>query len=191
MTALAVNLKDDRQIQKAIESLLQCAICQEGFNQGFVTLGCGHSFHSHCVDTWKKREKSCPLCKDSIKKQVQNRGAPRLIPTLRKAANDLARLRILKEMKKNERSSSDLTGSPTRDSGALPGNDTDSGPSVPPACVRALGDVKRFSEQVGSSALSVHFWTGASVRGPERFHHQLTHLGDKETGMLRKCIIIL
>uniref|UniRef100_A0A0G4FHJ4 Uncharacterized protein n=1 Tax=Chromera velia CCMP2878 TaxID=1169474 RepID=A0A0G4FHJ4_9ALVE len=77
-------------------------------------------------------------------------------------------------------------GPPTRDSGALPGNDTDSGPSVPPACVRALGDVKRFSEQVGSSALSVHFWTGASVRGPERFHLQLTHLGDKETGMLRK-----
>jgi hypothetical protein len=43
-----------------------CAICLNTVRETrrHVPIRCGHLFHSHCIDDWKKRGKStCPVCR--------------------------------------------------------------------------------------------------------------------------------
>jgi hypothetical protein len=43
----------------------KCCICLERFkyDEGIHKLQCGHCFHGHCMDQWRKRSKTCPLCR--------------------------------------------------------------------------------------------------------------------------------
>ncbi|GAQ77739.1 hypothetical protein KFL_000030180 [Klebsormidium nitens] len=42
-----------------------CAICLVDYEEGALLrpLPCGHAFHTACIDTWLKKDPSCPLCK--------------------------------------------------------------------------------------------------------------------------------
>jgi hypothetical protein len=48
-----------------------CAICQYHLNPNkkrkrYVrTLPCGHHFHGKCIDKWKTKQYTCPLCRES------------------------------------------------------------------------------------------------------------------------------
>jgi len=45
----------------------QCSVCFSNMAQGTRTLGCGHTFHSRCVDRWKYTctggTPTCPMCR--------------------------------------------------------------------------------------------------------------------------------
>ena len=46
--------------------MTQCAICLNDVRQtrNSKALRCGHIFHSHCLENWKKRGKvTCPVCR--------------------------------------------------------------------------------------------------------------------------------
>lgn len=62
----------------------ECTICMaplsqqpegEDVTQGTRTLACGHTFHTHCIETWLLRNNLCPLCRA----EVPGTGRPRLI----------------------------------------------------------------------------------------------------------------
>ncbi|CAA0834418.1 RING-H2 finger protein ATL66 [Striga hermonthica] len=49
---------------------VECCICLGVFGDGEkvkVLPGCGHCFHSECVDRWLTAQSSCPLCRDSLR----------------------------------------------------------------------------------------------------------------------------
>lgn len=41
-----------------------CSIC---FENGEYQLACGHIFHKHCINQWKRKSNSCPMCRKEIK----------------------------------------------------------------------------------------------------------------------------
>lgn len=55
-----VKIIVDSNLQE-VDSL--CSICYE---QGDYQLACGHIFHKHCIQTWKRHQLSCPLCRACI-----------------------------------------------------------------------------------------------------------------------------
>jgi len=48
---------------------VKCTICLDDFDhrESVKQLPCGHPFHSHCIDTWLYRKRTCPLCLQHIK----------------------------------------------------------------------------------------------------------------------------
>ena len=55
-----------------IESNLQCSICNEVYAFS-VTISCEHTFCSDCIEKWKTKKKNCPICRTSIKGQVNTK----------------------------------------------------------------------------------------------------------------------
>ena len=55
-----------------------CPICYEDMGQiDLEFLPCCHKFHSKCIQEWKKRNPSCPLCKISIyTRDIDDNGRP-------------------------------------------------------------------------------------------------------------------
>eukprot|EP00760_Papus_ankaliazontas_P038702 PhM_4_TR9252/c0_g1_i1/m.76925 len=43
----------------------RCIVCQVEMSRGEVirVLPCGHQYHEHCITTWLRQKRSCPLCK--------------------------------------------------------------------------------------------------------------------------------
>ena len=54
------------------DSHLQCTICQEVFVKS-ITINCGHTYCRYCIKTWKKKNKTCPVCRSDIKIQIPTR----------------------------------------------------------------------------------------------------------------------
>lgn len=54
-----------------LESELQCTICSELFIKA-VTLGCTHSFCKFCIDQWKLKQKTCPICREKVTTQTRS-----------------------------------------------------------------------------------------------------------------------
>ncbi|CAK9177651.1 unnamed protein product [Ilex paraguariensis] len=52
-----------------------CSICMEEFavNQEMNHLPCNHFFHRHCIASWLKRSKTCPLCRCKVSLGKPNR----------------------------------------------------------------------------------------------------------------------
>jgi superfamily II DNA or RNA helicase len=48
---------------------IDCSICLEdvGSRLNIVNLGCGHLFHSDCINQWKNINDACPMCKRTIR----------------------------------------------------------------------------------------------------------------------------
>jgi len=44
----------------------ECPICLEPLDEGVSRLGCGHSFHSHCVRAHCEVASQCPVCRSEI-----------------------------------------------------------------------------------------------------------------------------
>ncbi|KAI0566617.1 hypothetical protein FGB62_7g450 [Gracilaria domingensis] len=44
---------------------MDCHICLERFEYGasLVMLSCDHVYHKHCIHTWLKQKRSCPICR--------------------------------------------------------------------------------------------------------------------------------
>ena len=53
------NLKDE----------FMCIICLDNFNKGetITRIKCDHYYHTHCIYTWFKKKKTCPLCDEILK----------------------------------------------------------------------------------------------------------------------------
>jgi hypothetical protein len=47
---------------------MNCPICYEDYNTRRVTTitKCNHKFHRNCLETWKNRSNSCPICRQNI-----------------------------------------------------------------------------------------------------------------------------
>lgn len=59
-----------RIVQKVDRSHDSCSICLADFTCGERVRqlpGCGHQFHSGCVDVWLLRQSECPLCKSDVR----------------------------------------------------------------------------------------------------------------------------
>lgn len=52
------------------EAEKSCSICQEEFeaSEEMGRLGCGHSYHVHCIKQWLSRKNACPVCKIAVSK---------------------------------------------------------------------------------------------------------------------------
>ena len=50
------------------KTLEQCSICYQPMLKGINTclLPCGHCFHLPCIQKWRKRVNTCPLCRQSL-----------------------------------------------------------------------------------------------------------------------------
>ena len=53
----------------------KCSICLEDNNNNKILLDCGHIYHALCIQKWKLRNNSCPICRQkiSMKKYAQNK----------------------------------------------------------------------------------------------------------------------
>lgn len=41
-----------------------CPVCMSAMSEGsYRTLDCGHVFHARCLDRWKRRSSTCPMCR--------------------------------------------------------------------------------------------------------------------------------
>ncbi|CAI2362590.1 unnamed protein product [Moneuplotes crassus] len=55
-----------------------CCVCLEDFNikETIIELHCdpkhGHLFHPDCIDSWSKKEKTCPLCRKDFVELIKN-----------------------------------------------------------------------------------------------------------------------
>jgi len=52
---------------------MTCSICLEELESNVRTLECLHSFHIPCLENWKQRQRTCPVCRepfDTIKYKV-------------------------------------------------------------------------------------------------------------------------
>ena len=43
-----------------------CPICHEEDTVVRHTLKCNHTFHLHCIDTWLRKNRTCPICRYTI-----------------------------------------------------------------------------------------------------------------------------
>ena len=43
-----------------------CSICLEKLNKNKVYLNCSHYFHKDCINNWKTRNNTCPICRTRI-----------------------------------------------------------------------------------------------------------------------------
>ena len=61
-------------INKLNEENKTCVICYEDFkdNEDAIFLPCFHFFHTKCIKEWLKKRDICPLCKISVKKNLNN-----------------------------------------------------------------------------------------------------------------------
>jgi hypothetical protein len=63
-----IKIKKNDIIETETEN---CFICMESYNYGeFKRLlpNCKHCFHKKCIDKWLKKNASCPVCRDELKK---------------------------------------------------------------------------------------------------------------------------
>ncbi len=44
---------------------INCSICLSSLDN-YTRIICGHIFHKECIDTWNKKNNTCPLCRSII-----------------------------------------------------------------------------------------------------------------------------
>lgn len=49
-------------LDNPVKSHGECSICLENMIYKTEALPCGHLFHVHCIRTWLKRQRVCPIC---------------------------------------------------------------------------------------------------------------------------------
>lgn len=53
------------KVNTIIDENMACSICSELFVRA-MTLNCTHTFCRHCIESWIKRRKECPVCRTII-----------------------------------------------------------------------------------------------------------------------------
>ena len=51
----------------------KCSICLEDNNKNKILLDCGHYYHVLCIQKWKLRNDSCPICRQRISMEKYSR----------------------------------------------------------------------------------------------------------------------
>lgn len=53
------------EIKESKDKNESCSICSEELkeNNKLSKLNCGHIFHTHCIEEWREKKKTCPLCR--------------------------------------------------------------------------------------------------------------------------------
>ena len=66
----------DNRGSVGVEEAPTCVICLDDFESGQTIrrLPCNHSFHSECVDTWLRKNATCPNCRAPILPAVDDDG---------------------------------------------------------------------------------------------------------------------
>ena len=44
----------------------KCSICISNIEGEYHTTPCNHKFHEECIDKWKERNNTCPICREKI-----------------------------------------------------------------------------------------------------------------------------
>ena len=72
-----MNLIDlyDKSKYKYIENSKNdiCAICHDSIDGICRELICEHTFHASCIDKWLIKNTTCPICRNPMKKEENNR----------------------------------------------------------------------------------------------------------------------
>tara|TARA_Y100000816_G_scaffold291173_1_gene281722 strand:+ start:956 stop:1750 length:795 start_codon:yes stop_codon:yes gene_type:complete len=62
---------NERSISTREDNREKCAICLDVLTSGtlrnITTLRCNHNFHKNCIDRWKIRKNTCPVCRKRIR----------------------------------------------------------------------------------------------------------------------------
>ena len=71
----------DQKVAAAAHGRSSCVICMEPYEAGgdgrSVLSACGHMFHSGCVSTWLRKNRTCPLCVATTEKSASPAAARR------------------------------------------------------------------------------------------------------------------
>ena len=55
-----------KELLLSIDDKEICAICLEIIESDSINLQCNHNFHIICIDKWKSKENTCPICRKPI-----------------------------------------------------------------------------------------------------------------------------
>lgn len=53
-------------VSNIMDEQLTCSVCSELFIKA-TTLNCMHTFCFHCINTWNKKRRECPVCRAPVK----------------------------------------------------------------------------------------------------------------------------
>lgn len=53
-------------VSNIMDEQLTCSVCSELFIKA-TTLNCMHTFCFHCINTWNKKRRGCPVCRAPVK----------------------------------------------------------------------------------------------------------------------------
>jgi len=59
------------KVSNIMDEQLTCAICSELFIKA-TTLNCTHTFCHHCINSWNKKQKSCPVCRKPVISMIRS-----------------------------------------------------------------------------------------------------------------------
>jgi hypothetical protein len=45
---------------------IECIICYDTITSDKITLSCNHIYHKKCINTWKRTNPTCPVCRKRI-----------------------------------------------------------------------------------------------------------------------------
>ena len=67
-----IDVRELNKKNKHLQKNTECSVCLENATSNSVVLGCGHRFHTRCVNQWIEVQMSdtphptCPLCRSPI-----------------------------------------------------------------------------------------------------------------------------
>ncbi|KAG6437587.1 hypothetical protein SASPL_102506 [Salvia splendens] len=73
VVAAIPTMKFNREAFSSMENT-QCSICLSEYQEKEVLRimpKCGHSFHLCCIDTWLRKQSTCPVCRLSIQESIE------------------------------------------------------------------------------------------------------------------------
>ena len=59
-------MNQNRNLNDSYRFGRDCSICLEKLNKNKVYLNCNHYFHKDCINKWKTRNNTCPICRTRI-----------------------------------------------------------------------------------------------------------------------------
>ena len=59
-------MSQNRNLNDSYRFGRDCSICLEKLNKNKVYLNCNHYFHKDCINKWKTRNNTCPICRTRI-----------------------------------------------------------------------------------------------------------------------------
>lgn len=70
---LETNVKESvlGKVSDIMDEQLTCAICSELFVKA-TTLNCAHTFCHHCIKSWNRKRKDCPVCRKPVISMIRS-----------------------------------------------------------------------------------------------------------------------